>query len=85
MILGEGLFTRAYSDRARENGLKLESRLRLDIGKKFLGSEALEHVAQRGYGYPIPGGAQGQASCGSEQPDLSGSLPTAAELKLKDL
>lgn len=50
----------------------------------YLGSEALEQVAQQGYGYPIPGGVQGQASCGSEQP-ISGSLPSTAELKLKDL
>jgi len=33
-------------------------------------SEALEQVAQGGCGCPIPGGIQGQAGCGSGQPDL---------------
>ena len=34
------------------------------------GGDALEHVAQAGCGCPIPGGIQGQAGCGSGQPDL---------------
>ena len=34
------------------------------------GGDALEQVAQRGCGCPIPGGIQGQAGCGSEQPGL---------------
>ena len=35
-----------------------------------MGGEALEQVAQGGCGCPIPGGIQGQAVCGSEQPGL---------------
>ena len=34
------------------------------------GGEALEQVAQRGCGCPIPGGIEGQAGCGSGQPAL---------------
>ena len=34
------------------------------------GGDALEQVAQGGRGCPIPGGIQGQAGCGSVQPDL---------------
>ena len=32
--------------------------------------DTLEQVAQGGCGYPIPGGIQGQAGCGSGQPGL---------------
>ena len=34
------------------------------------GGDMLEQVAQGGCGCPIPGGIQGQAGCGSGQPDL---------------
>jgi len=37
---------------------------------KILDRYALEQVAQRGCGCPIPGGIQGQAVCGSGQPGL---------------
>ena len=56
----EGLFARpCSSDRMKDKGLKLkEGRFRLDIRNKNLyceGGEALEQVAQRGCGGPIPG------------------------------
>jgi len=34
------------------------------------GGDALGQVAQGGCGYPIPGGIQDQAGCGSGQPGL---------------
>ena len=33
-------------------------------------NETMEQVAQGGCGYPIPGGIQSQAGCGSGQPGL---------------
>jgi len=40
-------------------------------------SEALTEAAQRSYGCPIPGGAQGQAGLGPWQPSLvGGNQPT---------
>jgi len=74
---GEGLFTRAHSDRTRGNGLKLkESRFRLK--KEILydeGGEALAQVAQRSCGCPLPGSVQGQLGQGFEQPGLVEGVP----------
>ena len=45
--------------------------------RKFFtqGGDALEQVAQGSCGCPIPGGIEGQAGCGSGQPDLVVSNP----------
>lgn len=58
------LWTKTEKVGTRCNGFELkEGRFRLDIWKKILhyeSGEALEHVAQRNCGYPIPESVQGQ-------------------------
>ena len=50
------------------------------------GDEALEQVAQRGCGCPLPGSVQGQVGWGFEQPGLvEGVSALAAGLELDDL
>ena len=39
------------------------------------GGEALEYVAQRSCGWPLPGSVQGQAGRGFEQPGLLEGVP----------
>lgn len=52
---GEELFTWMCNDRTKGNDFKqTKSRLRLNIRKKFL----IMKIAQRGCGFPIPGGVK---------------------------
>jgi len=76
---GEGLFTRARSDRTRGDGFKLkESRFNFNIRKKNFypeGAEALEQIAQRNCGCPLPGSVQGQVGWGFEEPGCLDGVP----------
>jgi len=40
-----------------------------------VGGEALEEVAQRSWGCPLPGSVQGQATWGFDQPGLVEGVP----------
>jgi len=56
---------------------KLTVAFRLDARKKFftVRVDALEQVAQRGCGCPLPGSIQGQAGWGFVQPGLERGVP----------
>ena len=73
---GDRLFSRVCCDRTRGNSLK-EGRFSLGIRQLFYnkGGEALERVAQRCGGYPIPGDFQGETGLSPGQPDLAVHVP----------
>jgi len=65
--------SRVDNGRTRGNGFKLrEGSFRLDNGEALHqeSDEVLEQAVQRGCGYPILGGAQGQIGWGPGQPGV---------------
>jgi len=74
---GEGLFTRARSDRRRSNGFKLkEGRFRLDIRKKFFTLRVVRHW------HRLPREAVGALSLEVFKARLDGSLSNLVQWKV---
>ena len=75
---GEELFTRARRKWTRGNCFKLEEgRFRLDIREKFFTVRVVRQwnrLPSEVVDAPFPGGAQGQAGWGFEQPGLEGGV-----------
>jgi len=74
---GEGLFTRACSDRTRGNAFKLkEGRFKLSIRKNFYAMRMVRHwhCCPESCGCSISGGAEGQVGWGFGQPVLVGGV-----------
>jgi len=69
---GEGLFTRAGSDKASGNGFKLKdnSSKSLDIRKKLFPMRAVRVAAYKSCCHPLLGSVQCQVGWGFEQPGL---------------
>jgi len=75
---GEGLFITACSDKMRGKGFILEEgKFSLDIRKKVFTVRAVRHWNRlpRDCECLPPGGIQGQAGWGCEQPGLVGAVP----------
>jgi len=76
---GEGLITRACSDRTRGYGFKFEEvRCRLDKRKKLFTMRVVRHwkrLPREVVDAPLPGSVQGQAGWGFEQPGLVEGVP----------
>ncbi|KAJ7414828.1 hypothetical protein WISP_81172 [Willisornis vidua] len=73
----EGSFIRNSSDRTRSNWFKLEEgKFMLNMQKKLYckDGEALELLAKRSFGSPVPGNVQGRAGWGMEQAGLMGGV-----------
>ena len=70
---GESLFTRT-----RGNSSKLQEGRQIRYKEEFFydaGGEALEQVAQRSCGHPLPGSVQDQVGWGFQQPTLVKDVP----------
>ena len=71
---GEWLFTWVHSDRQGGMILNWDGEIWVGLRERFFAQRVVTcwnpEVTQSGCGYPIPGGIQGRAGCGSGQPGL---------------